>query len=447
MTFWYRGRNFRAAHFIILFLVVFALVPHVSAETAGYWIQASKTLGNAGKWNESLDAAENAIAIDPANKGAWSLKAMALKNLDRNQEALDAAEKAIALDPDFIGAWVTKSAALNSLGKYQDALAASEKILSLDPNSYMGWNQKAVSLGNLNRYQESLDAAEKSIKLNSAYAKSWANKGNALQNLGRYKEALAAYDKSLSLDPNFESTINSRQIILSYLLQNSTPASITSLPVATSIPPAQPSIPQISPAPTPPSPIPLSYLLPLVIVILIITAGGGLYAFVKYKQKMPVPIPSPQATGSPVPSAQSHHDVFISFAQVDKPVADAACAKLESRNIRCWIAPRDVSPGKNFPEAIVEGISGSRIMVLIFSSHSNKSQHVIRELTTALKKELIIIPFRIEDVEPTKSMEYLIGIPHWLDAINPPLERHLEVLVSTIQKFLSDNTPETSDEK
>jgi hypothetical protein len=36
---------------------------------------------------------------------------------------------------------------------------------------------------------------------------------------------------------------------------------------------------------------------------------------------------------------------------------------------------------------------------------------------------------------------------HWLDAIDPPLERHLEVLVSTIEKFLSDNTPETSDEK
>ena len=437
MTFRYRGRNFRAAHFIVLFLVVFALVPHVFAESATYWIQASKSLGNAGRWNESLDAAEKAIAIDPGNKNYWMGKATALKNLNRNQESHDSAQKAISLDPDFINAWLIDSSALNSLGKYQDALAASEKALSLDPNNYVGWNNKAVSLYHLNRYQESLDAAEKSIELNSAYAKSWANKGNALQNLGRYKEALAAYDKSLSLDPNFEPAINSRQIILSYLLQNSTPTSITSLPVATSIPPA----------PTPPSPIPLSYLLPLVIVILIITAGGGLYAFVKYKQKRPVPIPSPQATASAVPSAQSHHDVFISFAQVDKPVADAACAKLESRNIRCWIAPRDVSPGKNFPEAIVEGISGSRIMVLIFSSHSNKSQHVIRELTTALKKELIIIPFRIENVEPTKSMEYLIGIPHWLDAINPPLERHLEVLVSTIQKFLSDNTPGTSDEK
>lgn len=39
------------------------------------------------------------------------------------------------------------------------------------------------------------------------------------------------------------------------------------------------------------------------------------------------------------------HDVFISYAAADKPVADAACATLESRKIRCWIAPRDVVPG------------------------------------------------------------------------------------------------------
>jgi Mg-chelatase subunit ChlD len=34
------------------------------------------------------------------------------------------------------------------------------------------------------------------------------------------------------------------------------------------------------------------------------------------------------------------HDVFISHSARDKPYADAVCAKLESRGLRCWIAPR-----------------------------------------------------------------------------------------------------------
>ena len=132
-----------------------------------------------------------------------------------------------------------------------------------------------------------------------------------------------------------------------------------------------------------------------------------------------------------------HHDVFISYAQEDKPIADAVCVKLESRNIRCWIAPRDIPPGKSFPEAIIEGIEDGKVVVLIFSSFANKSPHVTRELTNAVNKGLVIIPFRIEDVIPSKSMEYLISVPHWLDAITPPLEAHIEILANTVEYILS----------
>jgi hypothetical protein len=132
----------------------------------------------------------------------------------------------------------------------------------------------------------------------------------------------------------------------------------------------------------------------------------------------------------------SHHDVFISYAQADKPVADAVCVKLESRHIRCWIAPRDVAPGQNFPEAIMEGIEGCRIVLVIFSSHSNNSPHVLRELTTAVNKGRIIVPFRIEDVPLSKSMEYLMSVPHWMDAITPPIEKHIDLLATTVEHIL-----------
>ncbi len=39
------------------------------------------------------------------------------------------------------------------------------------------------------------------------------------------------------------------------------------------------------------------------------------------------------------------YDVFISYSTPDKVIADAACATLEQRQIRCWMAPRDVLPG------------------------------------------------------------------------------------------------------
>ena len=132
----------------------------------------------------------------------------------------------------------------------------------------------------------------------------------------------------------------------------------------------------------------------------------------------------------------NHHDVFISYAQLDKPIADAVCAKLESRHIRCWIAPRDVPPGKNFPEAIIDAIEESKVVTLIFSSHANNSPHVPREVTKAVNKGCIIVPFRVEDVVPSKSMEYLISVPHWLDAITPPLEKHIDELAGNVERIL-----------
>jgi hypothetical protein len=77
------------------------------------------------------------------------------------------------------------------------------------------------------------------------------------------------------------------------------------------------------------------------------------------------------------------HDVFISYSAPDKAVADAVCATLEAKHIKCWIAPRDVTPVTPWAEAIVDAIDESRILVLVLSSASNNSPQVIREVGRA----------------------------------------------------------------
>src|SRR4030095_7000287 len=43
---------------------------------------------------------------------------------------------------------------------------------------------------------------------------------------------------------------------------------------------------------------------------------------------------------------------------------------------------------------------------------------------------------RIQDVKPTKSLDYFISSVHWLDAITPPLETHLDYLADTVLKLI-----------
>ncbi len=131
------------------------------------------------------------------------------------------------------------------------------------------------------------------------------------------------------------------------------------------------------------------------------------------------------------------HDVFISYAVEDKPTADAVCATLEAQRIRCWIAPRDVMPGVSYAEALIDAIGESRLMVLVFSSRSNSSPQVMREVERTASKGIPILPFRIEDVPLSKSMEFFLSAPHWLDALTPPLEKHLQHLAETVKLLLS----------
>ncbi len=69
-------------------------------------------------------------------------------------------------------------------------------------------------------------------------------------------------------------------------------------------------------------------------------------------------------------------DVFISYASGDKTVADQACATLEGRGIRCWIAPRDARPGINYGASIVDAIDASSVLVFVVSSRAIASPHV-----------------------------------------------------------------------
>jgi hypothetical protein len=129
-------------------------------------------------------------------------------------------------------------------------------------------------------------------------------------------------------------------------------------------------------------------------------------------------------------------DTFISYSSADKATADAVCAKLEGIGIRCWIAPRDVVPGREYAAAIIDAIDCCSVMVLIFSADANKSPQIHREIEHAASKGKPIIPLRIEEVIPTESMEYFLGGIHWLDALTPPLERHLQRLAETVEAIL-----------
>src|SRR3981081_391304 len=118
-------------------------------------------------------------------------------------------------------------------------------------------------------------------------------------------------------------------------------------------------------------------------------------------------------------------DVFISHSAQDKKVAGTIGAALEASGIQCWVAPRDVRPGHSFPGEITRAIQQSKVMLMIFSQHSNSSEQVLREVQLAVDSHLPIVRLRIEDIPLSDDLRYYLSAPHRLDALTHPLSKHI----------------------
>jgi hypothetical protein len=73
----------------------------------------------------------------------------------------------------------------------------------------------------------------------------------------------------------------------------------------------------------------------------------------------------------------------------------------------------------------------------VFSASSNLSSQVRREVERAIHKQLSVLPFRIEDVLPSKSLEFFLSAQHWMDAYPPPREPHYARLCTYLKRQLT----------
>jgi TIR domain len=133
----------------------------------------------------------------------------------------------------------------------------------------------------------------------------------------------------------------------------------------------------------------------------------------------------------------TRREVFVSYSQSDREPAFELVAWVESHGIDCWIAPRDVSPAADWAAEIIDAIAAARVMVLVFSASSNDSPQVRREVERAVHKRVSVLPFRVEDVLPSRSLEYFLSTQHWLDAFPPPREPHYARLCTHLDIILA----------
>jgi hypothetical protein len=130
--------------------------------------------------------------------------------------------------------------------------------------------------------------------------------------------------------------------------------------------------------------------------------------------------------------SSSRISAFVSYAKADQAKAQEIAASLEERGCGCWIAPRDVRPGRTYGDEIIRGIESAGALILVLSSSSNGSAFVAREIERAVSKNKHIFTVRIEDVLPSPGLELFISSTQWIDAYTGRLGPHIDRLAALL---------------
>lgn len=123
--------------------------------------------------------------------------------------------------------------------------------------------------------------------------------------------------------------------------------------------------------------------------------------------------------------------IFISYATADRAAALKVCKAIERRGPKCWVSVRDVPPGANYQEAIVQSIRDARAVVLVLTGAANNSDEIKKELSLASHYRVPVIALRIEDVELSDAFAYELSTRQWIDAFKD-WDRSIDSLVSRV---------------
>jgi formylglycine-generating enzyme required for sulfatase activity len=131
------------------------------------------------------------------------------------------------------------------------------------------------------------------------------------------------------------------------------------------------------------------------------------------------------------------HSIFISYSSGDKATADQICAALEGAGYGCWIAPRDIEPGADYPTAILGGLQQARLVVVIVSAAAVGSPHILSEIGHAFDEKKPIVPFRLSAAKLPPNFDYFLSMSQWLDAHEGPTSENLARLKEAVSQALA----------
>lgn len=141
------------------------------------------------------------------------------------------------------------------------------------------------------------------------------------------------------------------------------------------------------------------------------------------------------------------YDIFISYSFKDEQRALELVKEIEKAVRPCWISCRNILVSGSFAASISQAIHNTKIVIVLLSESSNKSKHVPREISLAVKNDISILPVSLEPVSLSEGMDYWLAAVERLGPIDDEkalTEKVVEWLLDFFQNHTQKKEPDIS---
>lgn len=129
--------------------------------------------------------------------------------------------------------------------------------------------------------------------------------------------------------------------------------------------------------------------------------------------------------------------IFISYASDDEDKMLPIVEYLESRNLSCWYAPRNIPPGENYPIRIAEDLQKAGAVLVLITEKVGESQYVPKEVNRAIDYMKFVIPVLVDGSPIPTSLELDLGNIQHVDLQEEGFENLATYLETLLGRELS----------
>lgn len=150
-----------------------------------------------GRYQQGLEFAAQAVALDPLDVKARRSYAYALIWVGERYEAIRQLEDAVALSPRVKPPWFELALQYLATGQDELAIATYERILSLDRNDQRAYLRLCQAWTRVGQHDQAQGYCEDALRIDPQYADAWTEVGRARYTRRNYEGAIDAFDKCI----------------------------------------------------------------------------------------------------------------------------------------------------------------------------------------------------------------------------------------------------------